>query len=169
MRTFGVTFVTVLLSVPTLVMAEDAETQQRNREALIECLKQEDTSKCWAEGQVLNHGVKVPRERIQAILEDIRRTFPDGTTEIVDRVFDGDTMVTRSVFRGTHTGMGRLPINGGMLVGVPPTGKRVEYQSIHWYKLRDGKIIEHYAARDDLGMMRQLGLLPPPQAPAAED
>jgi hypothetical protein len=78
MKTFSVTFVTLLLSVPTLVMADDAETQQRNREALLECLKQEDTSQCWADGQVLNHGVKVPRERIQAVLEDIRRTFPDG-------------------------------------------------------------------------------------------
>ncbi len=47
-----------------------------------------------------------------------------------------------------------------MLVGVEPTGKRFEVSHIHWYTLRDGKIVEHYANRDDLGMMRQLGLLP---------
>jgi hypothetical protein len=32
---------------------------------------------------------------------------------------------------------------------------------IHWYKVRNGKIVEHTANRDDIGMMRQLGLLPP--------
>jgi hypothetical protein len=30
------------------------------------------------------------------------------------------------------------------------------------YRVLDGKIGEHFANRDDLGMMRQLGLLPPP-------
>jgi hypothetical protein len=33
---------------------------------------------------------------------------------------------------------------------------------MHWYKLRDGKIVEHYASRDDVGEMQQLGMLPPP-------
>jgi predicted ester cyclase len=54
-----------------------------------------------------------------------------------------------------------------MLVGVPPTGKRFEVSHIHWYTLRDGKIVEHYANRDDLGMMRQLELLPVTTAAAA--
>jgi predicted ester cyclase len=47
-----------------------------------------------------------------------------------------------------------------MLVGVEPTGRRFEAQQIHWYKMRDGKIVDHYANRDDLEMVRQLGLLP---------
>jgi predicted ester cyclase len=48
-----------------------------------------------------------------------------------------------------------------MLVGVQPTQKHFEVQHIHWYKLRDGKIVAHTANRDDIGMMRQLGLLQP--------
>jgi predicted ester cyclase len=44
--------------------------------------------------------------------------------------------------------------------GLPATHKRFETQQIHWYKLRDGKVVDHYATRDDLGMMKQLGLLP---------
>jgi hypothetical protein len=38
-------------------------------------------------------------------------------------------------------------------------------QHTHWYKLRDGQIIEHTATRNDVGMMRQLGLLPPTAVP----
>jgi predicted ester cyclase len=74
---------------------------------------------------------------------------------------EGDTVVVRSRVSGTHLGVGQRPINGGMLVGVKPTGKRFEVSHIHWYRVRNGKIAEHHANRDDIGMMRQLGLLPP--------
>jgi hypothetical protein len=43
------------------------------------------------------------------------------------------------------------------LVGVEPTRKRFEVQHIHWHRLRDGQFVDHYAVRDDLGMMSQLG------------
>jgi len=49
-------------------------------------------------------------------------------------------------------------------LGMAPTQKHFQVQHIHWYKVRDGKIVEHTANRDDIGMMRQLGLLPPAQA-----
>lgn len=62
--------------------------------------------------------------------------------------------------------MGKRPVHGGRPVGVAPTGKRFEVQHIHWYTVRGGKIAENRAARDDIGMMRQLGLLPPPAAAA---
>lgn len=60
----------------------------------------------------------------------------------------------------THNGVGTLPGMGSMLVGVPATHKRFEVEHIHWYKLRNGKIVDHYSVRNDLGMMKQLGLLP---------
>lgn len=94
------------------------------------------------------------------VLEDIWRTFPDWHFEILDIIAAGDSVVVRYKITATHNGVGTLPVNGGMLVGVPATHKRFEVEHIHWYKLRDGKIVDHYAVRDDLGMMRQLGLLP---------
>jgi hypothetical protein len=47
-----------------------------------------------------------------------------------------------------------------------PTQEHFDVQHIHWYKVRDGHIVEHTANRDDIGMMRQLGLLPPASAAA---
>lgn len=44
---------------------------------------------------------------------------------------------------------------------VAPTGKSFSVLHTHWFKLKDGLIVEHRATRDDLGMSRQLGLLPP--------
>ncbi len=107
-----------------------------------------------------NFNEPVGREGIRTRIEDIVATFPDYRKEIVDLIARGDTVVVRCRVSGTHRGVGKLALNGGMLVGVPPTGKHFEVQHIHWYRLRDGKIVEHTAARDDLGMMRQLGLLP---------
>ena len=107
----------------------------------------------------------VGREGIRRSIEDIFTTFPDYRHDIVEVIAKGDSVVLRCKTSGTHRGVGKLPLNGGMLVGVEPTQKRFEAQHIHWYKLRDGKIAEHTANRDDIGMMRQLGLLPPVGSP----
>lgn len=103
----------------------------------------------------------VGREGIRRSIEDIFTTFPDYRHNVVEMIAQGDSVVVRCKTSGTHRGVGKLPLNGGMLVGVEPTQKRFEVQHIHWYKLRDGMITEHTANRDDIGMMRQLGLLPP--------
>lgn len=107
----------------------------------------------------------VGREGIRRSIEDIFTTFPDYRHDIEEVIAQGDSVVVRCKTSGTHRGVGKLPLNGGLLVGVEPTRKRFEVQHIHWYKLHDGKIAEHTANRDDIGMMRQLGLLPPVGTP----
>ncbi len=107
-----------------------------------------------------NHGRVVPRARLLAILTDIRGTFSNLTMPIEDVVASGPKVVIRCRFKGTHDGVGRLPVNGGLMIGVPPTGKTMDVQHIHWYVMKDGLIAEHWANRDDIGMMQQLGLLP---------
>jgi hypothetical protein len=57
---------------------------------------------------------------------------------------------------------GRLTMSGthqGPLMGMPPTGRSVRTNHMHFVRFRDGKAVEHWGARDDLGMMRQLGLV----------
>ena len=67
--------------------------------------------------------------------------------------------MVRGIFSGNHLGVGRLPVNGGMLIGAPPTGHHFEVQQIHMLQVGGGKIVEHFANLDDLGMMQQLGLI----------
>ena len=107
-----------------------------------------------------NHGEPVGRDGIRAVIGDIWTTFPDWRAEIVGLAADGDEVVVRMMVSATHRGVGRLPVNGGLLAGVAPTGRAFTAQHIHWYRLRDGLIVDHHATRDDLGMMQQLGLLP---------
>jgi predicted ester cyclase len=79
--------------------------------------------------------------------------FPDGKTRTEDLIAEGDRVMERYSFSGTNT---------GSFLGAPPTGKKVQSSSMSVYRLADGKIIEHWGENDVIGVMVQLGLMPPP-------
>jgi predicted ester cyclase len=150
------------LFIPFLAYGQTLDEASRNRETIRqhhERLNRGDVDAAVLDYAVeaKNHGRPVGREGLRLVLEDIYATFPDWRMEIVEMIADGDSVVVRCTVSGTHRGVASRPVNGGMLVGVAPTQKRFEVQHIHWYKLSNEKIV---ASRDDLGMMRQLGLLP---------
>jgi predicted ester cyclase len=107
-----------------------------------------------------NHGKPVGRPGLVRVLTDLRTMFPDYRHDLVEISAVGDMVVSRNKVSGTHLGVGKIPVEGGMLVGVPPTGKRFIVQHIHWWRFEKGLIVEHYACREDLEMMQQLELLP---------
>ncbi len=113
--------------------------------------------------QTRNFGRPVGRAVMAKIFQDIWATFPDWHVEVRDIVAVGDSVIVREKTSGTHQGVGKIPVNGGMLVDVQPTHRRFVVDQIHWFKLRDGKIVDHYATRDDLSMLQQLGLSPVPE------
>jgi predicted ester cyclase len=97
--------------------------------------------------------------------EGIKRTmfwlatvFSDQRWEVHDLIGEGDLVVARMTHHGRHT---------GDLMGIPPTGRDVAYQYVHFLRFRDGKAVEHWGVRDDMTLMRQLGVVPAPQGPPA--
>ena len=78
---------------------------------------------------------------------------PDFHSTIEDVIAEGDKVVTRQTFRGTHT---------GDLMGIPPTGKQVTMSGIVISHFANGKCVELWANNDDLGLLQQLGVVPPP-------
>ena len=113
------------------------------------------------EAQAFNNGrTNVTPAMIKTTLQDIYRTFPDYKSEWIETAVVGDTVVTLSRVTGTHTGVAQTAFNGGLLMGAKPTGKKFEVLQTHWWKVRAGKIYWHQGVRDDLCMVRQLGLLP---------
>jgi steroid delta-isomerase-like uncharacterized protein len=83
----------------------------------------------------------------------LRAAFPDFHMEVEDVVVEGDMVAYRATVTGTHR---------GELLGVPPTGRTFRVQHIHMLRMRDGRTCEHWASRDDLGMLIQLGVVTPP-------
>jgi predicted ester cyclase len=108
----------------------------------------------------LNHGKPVGRAGLTRVLTDLRTMFPDYRHEAIEITAVGDVVIARNKVSGTHKGVGKIPVEGGMLIGVAPTNRKFVVQHIHWWRFRDGLIAEHYATRDDVEMMKQLGLLP---------
>jgi predicted ester cyclase len=66
---------------------------------------------------------------------------------IDDVIAEGDRVAVRLTSSATQT---------GKFMGMEPTGKRYEIGEIHWFRLRDGQISEHWHQADFLGMQRQL-------------
>ena len=79
--------------------------------------------------------------------------FPDGHFNLEDMIAEGDRVVVRHTFRGTHQGDFR---------GIPPTGKQVTTTAIVISRIANGKAIEAWFNGDDLGRMQQLGVIPVP-------
>jgi predicted ester cyclase len=116
---------------------------------------------CWADN-VTNNSLVTTRAGVRRVISDILSTFPDFEWRILDIIADGDTVAVQTMQIGTHLGVATTGFNGGGLQGVPATGKHMEILTTHWFTLKDGKIVVHQGVREDLVMMRQLGLAPTP-------
>jgi len=107
-----------------------------------------------------NHGRVVGREGMQKVFEGLFSAFPDFNYRIEEETAEDDRVVCKVTMTGTHLGRPTLPeVFSGMLAGVSPTGKKVQVLHFHSFRIVGGKFAEHAAVRDDLGMVRQLGLL----------
>jgi predicted ester cyclase len=78
--------------------------------------------------------------------------FPDLHYTVEDLIADGDKVVVRGTLRGTHQ---------GDFMGIPPTGKQVSLTGITIDRIKDGKFVEGWANADMLGLLQQLGVIPP--------
>ena len=97
------------------------------------------------------------RATMKHIVSVWRTAFPDLRFTVDSMVAEGDVVMCEASFQGTHLGeFQRIPPLEGPL---PPTGKACRVKQIHRFRLKEGKIVEHFAVRDDLGMFQQLGHL----------
>jgi steroid delta-isomerase-like uncharacterized protein len=96
-------------------------------------------------------------EDVKRIVTMLRSMLPDLTITVEQMVAEGDYVVSRYTSTATDT-------RGYM--GMPPTGKTIRTSAMQMFRFADGKIVESWAVRDDLGTLRQLGHFPRP--PAAE-
>jgi len=97
---------------------------------------------CFSE-DCRNQGRKVGRDGVRTVLGEIKTNFPDARLTTLTSVAEGEWVVVRCTYSGTHRGSSRFPVDGGMLVGVQPTGRTLEVPHIHMYRLLDGKIADH--------------------------
>lgn len=88
--------------------------------------------------------------------------FSDLRFGIEQVAVEGDLVVTYGTMSGRHTGdFAIYAADGSVDRAFAPTGRSFEVAHAHFARMRDGKVIEHWAVRDDQGMALQLGWVPP--------
>ena len=100
------------------------------------------------------------------IASEFRAAFPDLSMHLDLLIAEGDLVAARWTTVGTFT---------GSWGDVAPTGKGVEFSGVNIFRIRDGRVVELWNHRDDLGLMQQAeapvyaGSSRDPDGPAADD
>lgn len=112
--------------------------------AVDELLTEDFTPHTWGDMQPGRDGLKEAITRVSKGLSDTKMSIDDVIAE-------GDRVAVRLTSSAKQT---------GEFMGMPPSGKCYEIGEIHIFRLRDGRVAEHWHQADFLGMMRQLGATP---------
>ena len=107
----------------------------------------------FVEHEELPPGIPAGSEGVKQLSTMFRSAFPDFKATIDDMIAEGDKVVIRQTWSGTHK---------GEFMGIPPTGKRVSFGVIDIVRIAGGKFVEHWGQMDNMGLMQQLGLIPAP-------
>jgi steroid delta-isomerase-like uncharacterized protein len=91
-------------------------------------------------------------EGLKDVLRGMRSAFPDIDFSIKEQVCEGDKVVSRFEWTGTHK---------AEFIGVPATGRQVRVWGVVIDRLEAGRIKDTRILMDALGLMMQLGALPP--------
>jgi steroid delta-isomerase-like uncharacterized protein len=107
----------------------------------------------FSEAVVFNNlrGAPAVKQLLAKTFRVMNTACPDFHLIVEDQIAEGDKVVTRVTFRGTHQGAFR---------GVPPTGKPIAYTGIAIDRIAEGKVVEMWHEADTSGMLRQLGVAP---------
>lgn len=95
-------------------------------------------------------GATADKPGVLGLYQALRTAFPDFTPEIKWQIAKDGLVTTFKIYRGTQT---------GPVLGFPPTGRTVEFESVDVMKVEDGRIIAHWGVGNLLKMLVQLGVV----------
>lgn len=138
----------------------DATAQRARHKALVRRLVEEGVNQGRLEivDAVLAPTYRAPLpdsgrpQTVKEILGQYRRAVPDAQWTIEEQIAEGDTVVTHFIARGTHQ---------GPLWGLPATGKWVEVRGVLISRCSGETIVTQWGLADLLGLLQQLGVMPP--------
>ena len=107
----------------------------------------------FIEHEELPPGIPNDREGVKQLTTMLRSAFPDFKAKIEDIIAEGDKVVVRMTWSGTHQ---------GEFMGIPPSGKSVSFGVIDIVRMARGKFVEHWGLMDSSMMMQQIGAVPAP-------
>jgi steroid delta-isomerase-like uncharacterized protein len=143
------------------IIKERSNVAERNKDLVQRAVKE-----IWNDGyydeleEFITHDFTIhfaaPREQIRGLegvkqfYKRFRQAFPDIHVTVDSQIAEADKVVTQWTARGTHKGVFR---------GIQPTGRRFLMNSINIDRFVDGRVVECWASMDELGLLRQLGVV----------
>jgi steroid delta-isomerase-like uncharacterized protein len=101
-----------------------------------------------------------PKSDLKGAIDRTTKGLAGTSFTIEDLIAEDDRVAVRLTAAATHV---------GELMGMPPSGKRYEIGEIHIFRIRDGKVAEHWHQFDQMKMLQQLGAMPAPGAGRGDD
>ena len=89
-------------------------------------------------------------QSVKQTVRQLHHAFGELRFDVEDEVAEGDKVVQLVTMSGRHT---------GRLAGSAATGRELAVRHISTWRIADARIVEHWGSRDDLGLLRQLGLI----------
>src|SRR5215217_3537069 len=90
------------------------------------------------------------REGLKFAINAMLTGFPDMNWTVQEQIAEGETVVTRFTWTGTHD---------GAFMGIPPTNKKVEVWGVVIDVVRDGLFAESRIIMDTVGLLQQVGVM----------
>lgn len=155
-------FLLLLLAICVPIKGQQTNVQEKNKEVarsfFEEVLRQGHLDK-YAESHAKDfvaHGEnhEYTLEEDMAAAKEERKAMPDMTVKVNQILAEQDLVAVYWTSSGTNTQAG---------MGFPATGKKIKIDGMTLFRFKAGKICEEWSVWDMLSVMRQAGLLPPPQ------
>jgi steroid delta-isomerase-like uncharacterized protein len=91
------------------------------------------------------------KDGVRRLYQTLRSAFPDFRAEIHWQAAEGELVTTYKTYHGTHQ---------GTFLGVAPTGRRIQFETVDAMRVHNGKIAEHWGVANLFSLMQQLGAWP---------
>ena len=109
---------------------------------------------------VVLHGVRAfgdgyGRDEVKEGFSAFLSGFAERHTDVEDLIVEEDHVVARHTHHLRHV---------NEVFGIPPTGQQLSVWGIDIFRFENGKVAEWWVIDDNLGMMEQMGVFPPPGA-----
>jgi steroid delta-isomerase-like uncharacterized protein len=96
-------------------------------------------------------GTTPDKAAVRVLYTRLREAFPDFRPEIRWQSVEGDLVTTDKIYHGTHL---------GEFLGIPPTGRTIQFETVDAMRVRQGKITDHWGVANLYSVLQQLGQLP---------
>ena len=150
----------LIVTAASTAFAADLEANKRLYRDFVETVvnkRQPEAADRFIADDLVEHNPNIKAAGRKQFLASVLAGFSDYRGEIQEIMAEGDRIVVRTLWTCTQD---------GPVLGLPPSGRKLRFATADFFRVENGKLVEHWDVVDSLPRAVQLGLVPPPKTPA---